>query len=69
MTCEQKRQLLTDYLERIQALAVQAELLLESVERNSEDEPSREWLRMEKARISCDIARLALGDHTSSHGC
>lgn len=69
MTCEHKRQLLADYLERIQALAIQAELLLDTVDADFNGDRNKEWFRMEQARISCDIARLALGDHTSSHGC
>jgi len=69
MACERKRQLLTDYLERIQALATQAELLLDTLESHSTGNGGQEWFRLEQARISCDIARLALDNHTSSHGC
>jgi hypothetical protein len=68
MACEQKRRLLADYLERVQALSVQAELLLNTLEKSS-DGWSQEWLSMEEARINCDIARLALSSHTASHGC
>jgi hypothetical protein len=69
MVCEHKRQLLADYLERVQALSIRAEVLLDTLEKNSDGAWSQEWYRMEQARISCDIARLALGNHTTSHGC
>ncbi len=37
MVCEQKRQLLADYLERTQALAVEAELLLDALGKDREE--------------------------------
>jgi hypothetical protein len=69
MVCEQKRQLLADYLERTQALAVEAELLLDALGKEREEDWSYRWNRVEQARINCDIARLALGSHTHAHRC
>ncbi len=69
MTCEHKQRLLGDYIERTQALAVEAELLLGSLEKNREEDWTQRWFRMEHARIDCDIARLALGTHTNVHRC
>ncbi len=86
MECVRKRQLLTDCLERVQALAVEMELLIRvseqekwfRVEQTAQEvkivlTPDRKsncgWLRMEEARIQCDIARLALDTHIATHGC
>ena len=69
MVCDEKRKLLEDYRERTQALAIQAELLLDVIENDTEEDWSSGWFRVEQARIACDIARLTLGNHTSSHGC
>jgi hypothetical protein len=69
MTCGQKRQLLSDYLERTQALAVEVELTLQTIEGNSPEEESGAWVRLEQARIHCDIAHLALLNHLTSHSC
>jgi hypothetical protein len=69
MVCEQKRQLSADYLERTQALAVEAELLLDTLGRERENNWSYRWNRVEQARINCDIARLALSTHTHGHRC
>ncbi|HWE52215.1 MAG TPA: hypothetical protein VG273_20640 [Bryobacteraceae bacterium] len=69
MVCEQKRQLLADYLERTQALAIEAELLLDALGKEREEGWSYRWNRVEQARINCDIARLALSTHTRGHGC
>ena len=54
-----------DYLERAQALSVEAELLLQELEH----EDGEGWLRLEQARIHCDIAHLALISHVNNHGC
>jgi hypothetical protein len=67
--CAEKSRLLADYAERVQALAVQAELILDSLEKEWEEGGSHRWHRMEQARIKCDIAHLALSIHTSDHGC
>jgi hypothetical protein len=69
MNCEQKHRLLEDCIERTQALAVAAEMLLSTLEKNSKADWTDHWFRMEQARINCDIARLALGNHTSTHRC
>jgi hypothetical protein len=69
MDCAEKKQLLADYLERTQALAVEVELLLEAVENGIEGNESDHWFRAEQTRIHCEIARLALGTHMSGHGC
>jgi hypothetical protein len=68
LACKQKRQLLADYVERVQALAVETEMLFQSYDRLAGDLGDR-WYRVEQARINCDIARLALGTHTSTHRC
>jgi hypothetical protein len=66
MVCSRRRQLLADYLERVQALAVEMELVL-----RLSDNPQAEagWLRVEESRIQADIARLALETHTTNHRC
>jgi hypothetical protein len=69
MECPEKRQLLADYLERTQALAVEVELLLEAVDKGIEEGESDHWFRAEQTRIHCEISRLALGAHMSGHGC
>jgi hypothetical protein len=69
MVCKEKRQLLADFVERIQALAIEAELFLEAADKNSEEDLDHRWFLMERAKINCDIARLALGSHTTTHGC
>lgn len=69
LNCDQKRQLLADYVERVQALAVQTEMLCNAFDDDSQQELSDRWHRLEQARINCDIARLALGTHLSGHGC
>jgi hypothetical protein len=61
----EKRQLLVDFLERAQALSVEAELLLQDLEH----EDGEGWFRLEQARIHCDIAHLGLISHVNSHGC
>jgi hypothetical protein len=66
--CPQKRQLLEDYVERVQALAVESELLL-AFDKDSEGNLAARWQRIEHARIACEIARLALIRHTDEHGC
>ena len=68
MVCDEKRQLLVDFLERAQALSVEVELLLQEIEQEVNDE-SEGWFRLEQARIHCDIAHLALLTHLNSHGC
>ncbi len=67
--CKQKRQLLADYVERVQALAVETEMLFQAYDRQPGEELGDRWYRVEQARINCDIARLALGTHTSNHRC
>ena len=67
--CEQKRQLLANYVERVQAFAIEAELLYAAFDEDREGDLSSRWFMMEQARINCDIARLALGSHMSGHGC
>ena len=69
MDCEKKHRLLGDYIERTQALAVAAEMLLRTLEKSTEADWGDHWFRMEQARINCDIARLALGNHTRVHRC
>jgi hypothetical protein len=69
MVCAEKQQLLEDYLERAQALAVEAELLLQAIQNGSRDEESAGWVRVEQARIHGDIAHLALLSHLAAHGC
>ncbi|HWE50060.1 MAG TPA: hypothetical protein VG273_09740 [Bryobacteraceae bacterium] len=66
MDCEQKHRLLSDYIERTQALAVAAELLLGTLEKNNEADWTDHWFRLEQARINCEIARLALSSYTTS---
>lgn len=101
MECARRRQLLTDCLERVQALAVEMELMLKISEKEPEApssggsggggadnwfrveqtpqevkivlvrdrESNNGWLRIEEARIQCDIARLALETHMANHRC
>jgi hypothetical protein len=69
LSCEQKRRLLADYAERVQALSVQAEMLYNAFDSDREEDLSERWHRVEQARIYCDIARLALGTHLNGHGC
>jgi hypothetical protein len=69
MICAEKRQLLEDYLERAQALAIEVELLLQAIQNDSKDEESAAWVRLEQVRIHSDIAHLALVNHLSVHGC
>jgi hypothetical protein len=66
--CALKRQLLEDYVERVQALAVESELLL-AIDKNSGGDLTARWLRIEQVRIACEIARLALVNHSNEHGC
>jgi hypothetical protein len=66
--CELKRQLLEDYVERVQALAVESELLL-AFDKDSEGSLSARLQRIEQVRIACEIDRLALVKHTDEHGC
>jgi hypothetical protein len=69
MICAEKQQLLEDYLERAEALAVEAELLLQAIQNGSKEEESAAWVRLERGRIYSDIAHLALVNHVSFHGC
>ena len=69
MSCAEKQQLVEDYLERTQALAVEAELLLQAIRNGIPEEESGAWARLEQARIHCDIAHLGLLNHLSGHGC
>ena len=69
MACELKQRLVKDYMERTQALAVEAELLLGALEANREEDWAHRWFRLEHARIDCEIARLALGTHAAMHRC
>jgi len=66
--CSLKRQLLEDYVERVQALAVESELLL-IFDEDSEGNLVERWQRIEQVRITCEIARVALVNHTDEHGC
>ena len=54
--CDRQRQSLADYVERIQALAVASELLLDGFDKDREGDWSDRWYQMERARISCEIA-------------
>ncbi len=67
--CEKQGQLLADYAERVQALAIEAELLLDAFHKDWDEDRSFRWHRLEQARINCDIARLALDTHTSGRRC
>ena len=49
MVCSRRRQLLADYLERVQALAVEMELLLRSSDKHAEEEGADGWYRVEQA--------------------
>ena len=69
LSCEQKRRLLADYVERVQAMAVETEMLYRAFDRDREEDLRDRWYRVEEARINCDIARLALGSHITGHGC
>jgi hypothetical protein len=69
MICDEKRQLLEDYLERAQALAVEVELLLQALRNGQNEEESLGWVRLEQSRIHGDIAHLALINHVTTHGC
>ena len=69
MVCEERDRLLADYVERIHALVVGAELLLNALERNGEADWTDRWLRLEQARINCEIARMALSTHATVHRC
>jgi hypothetical protein len=69
MVCEQRHHLLADYVERMQALAIEAELLVDALEESRDGDWAEGWQRVEQARINCDIARLALSAHISVHGC
>jgi hypothetical protein len=69
MTCVEKQQLLEDFLERTQALAVETELLLHELENHSAESERAAWVRLEQARIHAEIAHLALLNHLSGHGC
>lgn len=69
LACKQKRQLLADYVERVQALAVETEMLFQAHDTHTSEDLGARWYRVEQARINCDIARLALGTHTSTHHC
>ena len=69
MICAEKQQLVEDYLERSQALAVEAELLLQIIINGSKAEESGAWVRLEQARIHGEIAHFALANHVASHGC
>jgi hypothetical protein len=69
MDCKQKHRLISDCIERTQALAVAAEMLLSTLQKHIEADWTDRWFRMEQARINYEIARLALGTHTSSHRC
>lgn len=47
MVCSRRRQLLADYLERVQALAVEMELLLRTDEKNPGSETNESMFRVE----------------------
>jgi hypothetical protein len=49
MVCSRRRQLLADYLERVQALAVEMELLLRNGDKQPEEEAADGWYRVEQA--------------------
>ena len=68
MVCGEKRQLLVDFLERVQALSVEGELLLQEIDDEVSDE-TEGWFRLEQARIHGEIAHLALLNHLHVHGC
>ena len=67
--CKEKRRLLDEFVERAHAVAVQAELLQHSMESGADKEFSWAWNRIEQAKISFDIARLAVSAHCDEHGC
>ncbi len=48
MVCTRRRQLLADYLERVQALAVEMELLLREEDKLTEEENPDGWYRVEQ---------------------
>ena len=48
MVCSRRRQLLADYLERIQALAVEMELLLRADDKQPGNEPNDSLFRVEQ---------------------
>ena len=61
MICIEKRKLLEDYLERAQAVAVEAELLLQATQEGSGEEESAAWARLEQVRIHGEIAQSRFG--------
>jgi hypothetical protein len=66
MTCGRKRQLLTDYLERVQAFAVELELHLKANEKEPEAEGCENWFRVEQTPGSVKI--VMLNDAQGSNG-
>lgn len=55
--------LIADYAERAQALAVAAELLVDTISQARESDWRAAWYAVERARIKCDIAHLAVETH------
>jgi hypothetical protein len=48
MYCSRRRQLFSDYLERVQALAVEMELVLKASEEQSATDDGESWFRVER---------------------
>jgi len=67
--CKEKKRLVDEFVERAQAVAVQAELLQHSMDSSGDDDFPRAWNSLERAKISLDIARLAVSVHCDEHGC
>ena len=57
MVCSRRRQLLADYLERVQALAVEMELRLRDDDRQPMSESNEQWYRVEQ---DADQVRIVL---------
>jgi hypothetical protein len=66
MVCSRRRQLLADYLERVQALAVEMELLLRSSDKRIDEEGTDGWYRVEQAHQEVKI--VLVRDKESASG-
>ena len=69
MECTEKKQLIDDYLERTQAVSIEVELLLHTVEGRPGNQESASWAQIETARAHCEAAYSALLTHLKDHGC
>ena len=67
--CESKRELLRDYMARVETLKVARQEITELLMTTTASSVARSKQRIKKIKVACTAARLRFTEHRNAHRC